>query len=68
MKGLDMAITLAVLRQQIRERKQALGITEAEIRAARNAGLRRSPEKRAFLARIQARARAAGQTPVPAEY
>jgi hypothetical protein len=63
-----VAITLAALRAQIREKKQALGITEADIRAARNAGHRRSPEKRELLARIQARVRAAGQTPVPANY
>jgi hypothetical protein len=63
-----VAVKLSELKERVAARKAALGITDADIEAARNSGLRRTPEKREFLARIAARARAAGQTPVPANY
>ncbi len=50
----------------VEARKRALGVTDAEILAARNDGGRRTPAKRAMLARIRARARAAGKDPLPA--
>ncbi len=49
-------------------RKAELGITEAEIAAARNSGANRTPEKRELLARIAERAKRAGKTPLPARY
>lgn len=53
-------ITLAELLAGIRERKALLGIVDTVERteAMRNNGRRRSPEKRAMLARIDERARA----------
>lgn len=48
--------------------KRAIGVQEAAFDAARNSGRRRSPEKRAFLARIQERARRAGLEPIPAKF
>jgi hypothetical protein len=62
------AIPLQDFVRAIAARKQALGITDADIAAARNGGLRRTPAKREQLARIQARARAAGLTPYPANF
>jgi len=62
------AVALQDCARQIAARKQALGITDADIAAARNSGLRRMPANREQLARIQARARAAGLTPYPAKF
>ena len=62
------AVALQDFARQIAARKQALGITDADIAAARNSGLRRMPANREQLARIQARARAAGLTPYPAKF
>jgi hypothetical protein len=59
---------LSELRARIRAKKVLLGISEAEISAARNAGLRRTQAKRDFLARIDARTRAAGQASIPSSY
>jgi hypothetical protein len=63
-----MTITLTALRKRIRAKKRLLGISEAEISATRNSGLRRTQEKRDFLARVEARAVAAGEKPVPSNY
>jgi hypothetical protein len=61
-------MSLSSLRKDIVARKAALGITEADIEAARNLGTRRTPEKRAALARIQTRARERGLSPLPANF
>ncbi len=52
----------------VAERRKALGITDCDIEAARNSGHRRTPEKRALLARIVVRAKRAGKRPLPANY
>jgi hypothetical protein len=52
----------------VAERKDSLSITERDIEAARNSGQRRTPEKRALLARIAQRAERAGKLPLPANY
>ncbi|MFC3441204.1 hypothetical protein ACFOKF_08330 [Sphingobium rhizovicinum] len=61
-----MEITLADLLTGVRERKALLGIVETAERteAMQNNGRRRSPEKRAMLARIDERSRAAGVEPM----
>jgi flagellum-specific peptidoglycan hydrolase FlgJ len=61
-------MTLQEFRKEVQARKLAAGVTDREIEAARNSGIRRTPEKRAFIARIQERAQAAGKTPLPANY
>jgi hypothetical protein len=61
-------ISLQDFARAVAARKQALGITQADIVAARNSGARRTPAKRAQLARVQARARAAGLEPYPANF
>ena len=65
-----MIITLSDLLSGIRERKAALGIVDTPERteSMRNRGTRRTPEKRAMLARIEERARAAGIEPLKAYY
>ncbi|MBK8209324.1 MAG: hypothetical protein IPK78_04520 [Rhodospirillales bacterium] len=45
------------------ERKRLLGITAEELASCRNRGARRTPEKRALLERIEARAKARGSKP-----
>jgi hypothetical protein len=54
--------------QQIDAKKRALGMTEAWVDGARNSGERRTPEKRASLARMQERARNAGVEPMVANF
>lgn len=65
-----MIISLSDLLDCIRRRKAELGIVETEERtdAMRNSGARRTPGKRAMLARIDERARDAGVTPLKARY
>ena len=62
------AISLQDFARAIEARKAELGITEARIAAARNNGTTRTDAKRAQIARIQARARAAGLEPYPANF
>jgi len=62
------AISLQAFARAVEARKAELGITDARIAAARNSGAARTDEKRAQLARIQARARAAGLEPYPAKF
>ena len=56
--------------ERVRARKAELGIVddEASIESLRNDGARRKPGKREMLAHIEARARAAGQEPLKANY
>lgn len=56
--------------KKVKRRKEELGISysPAEVEALRNKGSARTPEKRAFLTRIDARARAAGRKPVKSHY
>lgn len=63
-----MPTGLRDLRAQVREAKALLGINEDQIADARNSGANRTPEKRDFLDRINKRALAAGEAPVPANY
>lgn len=65
-----MNITLSDLLSRIRARKAELGIvdTAETTEAMRNRGTRRTREKRALLARSEARAREAGIDPVPGHY
>ena len=57
---------LAGLAQRMRER--GIVITEEMTESLRNKGLRRTPEKRELLRRIEERARAAGIEPWKAYY
>lgn len=61
-----MIVALADLLAGIRDRKALLGIVDTAERteAMRNNGRRRTPEKRAMLARIDARADAVGVKPL----
>ncbi|MGA1807574.1 hypothetical protein VHN57_18200 [Sphingobium sp. WW5] len=61
-----MIITLLEHLSRIRARKVELGIVDSPERteAMRNSGLRRTARKRAALARIAERLRAAGVTPL----
>lgn len=61
-----VTISLDDLLAGIRERKAALGIVDSPelTDAMRNSGERRTARKRAMLARIDERARAAGSCPV----
>jgi len=63
-----VAIDFDQLQDEIEARRRELGITDADDRACMNDGLARTPEKRAFLARIAERARAAGLEPFEANY
>lgn len=65
-----IAITLDELLAGIRQRKAALGIVDSQewTEAMRNSGSLRTPQKRALLARIEARAREVGVEPVPSNY
>ena len=65
---MNEAITLDDFLAAAEARKRDLGITDADIEAARNSGTRRTPEKRELLARIADRARRGGKTPLPANY
>ncbi len=55
---------------EVEARKREMGVVddEATTETLRNKGSTRTPEKRAFLARIEARAKAAGRKPVRAYY
>lgn len=63
-------ISMAAFAAEIEAKKRELGIVddEATTEALRNKGGARTPTKRAFLARIEARAKAAGRKPVRAYY
>lgn len=50
------------------ERKRLLGITVEDLRACRNRGARRTPEKRALLKRLETRAVARGSKPAFTAY
>lgn len=65
-----MIISLSDFLNGIRQRKADLGITDTPERteAMRNDGSRRTARKRAMLARIDDRARAAGVPPLKANY
>lgn len=54
--------------QQLEQRKQEQGITDADIDNCRNSGLRRTQEKRQSLASIRDRAIAHGLKPLDANY
>ncbi len=63
-------VSLTHLQKQVEARRDALGIldTPAEVEALRNKGARRTPEKRALLARIRQRALEAGVEPLKAYF
>jgi hypothetical protein len=52
---------------KMQARKAELGLVE-DTEALRNSGEQRSPEKRRFLKSIEARAKAAGKTPVKGNF
>jgi hypothetical protein len=61
---------MATFAAEVEARKHELGFVddEATTEALRNKGSTRTPAKRAFLVRIEARAEAAGRKPVRAYY
>lgn len=63
-------ITMSDLRARVQAAKCRIGWTddEAQIAALRNSGQNRTAAKRALLAEIEERARAAGLDPVPSNY
>lgn len=63
-------ITFAALRDQVERNKAAIGWVDddASAETLRNRGLERTPAKRKFLARIEARAKTAGRKPVVSNY
>jgi hypothetical protein len=63
-------ITFAALRDQIERKKAAIGWVddEANTAALRNSGIARTQAKREFLARIEARAKAAGRNAPHSNY
>ena len=63
-------ITMADLHRHVEEVKQRIGWVddEASAEALRNKGFHRTPEKRELLARIEARARRAGKSPIKSYY
>lgn len=63
-------ITFAALRDQVERKKAAIGWVddEASTDALRNIGTRRTPAKREFLSRIEARATAAGRKVIPSKF
>lgn len=63
-------ISMAKLRDHVETKKREIGWVDddASTDALRNKGGNRSPEKRAFLARIDARAIAAGKKPTRSYY
>lgn len=62
-----MIVTILEHLERIRARKAEQGIVDSPERteAMRNSGLRRTARKRAILARISERSRAAGVVPTP---
>lgn len=54
--------------EQVKQRKQELGITDEMIEQLRNSGTRRTQEKRELLARIQQRCRDLGLDPYKANF
>ena len=64
MQQLDFTIMI----QMVQARRDELGITEADDKACRNSGLRRTPEKRDLLQRIANRCHEAGFKPFEANY
>jgi hypothetical protein len=58
-------MTIQQITALIQARKRDLGITDEQIERARNSGERRTPEKRAILARQRKRATLAGLEPFP---
>lgn len=65
---MDEEIDFDELQKRVAARKLELGITDADDDMFRNSGIRRTPEKRAFLARIAERCRQAGIEPLKANY
>jgi hypothetical protein len=63
-------ISMATFAAEIEARKLELGFVDDEptTEALRNKGSTRTPEKRAFLARLERRAIAAGDEPVRSYY
>ena len=63
-------ISMAELRNHVETKKREIGWVDDDVStdALRNKGGNRSPEKRAFLARIDARAIAAGKKPTRSYY
>ena len=63
-------VNLGDLLERTRKRKLELGLAETPdgTEAMRNKGARRTPEKRELLRRTEARAKAAGVTPVKSHY
>lgn len=63
-------ISMAAFAAEVEARKRELGYVDDDTttEALRNKGTTRTPEKRAFLARIAKRAFAAGREPVRAYY
>lgn len=61
-------VPLQVFVQGVEARKRAAGITNEMISGARNSGERRTPQKRALLARTRERAIKAGLQPLPARF
>lgn len=63
-------ISMAAFAAEVEARKRELGFVddEATTEVLRNKGSTRTPEKRAFLARIAKRATAAGEDPVRSYY
>jgi hypothetical protein len=54
--------------EAIEAHKRHQGITDERVERARNTGERRTPQKRASLARMRERALSAGLEPYPANY
>lgn len=63
-------ISMAKLREHVEAKKREIGWVDDDTStdALRNKGGNRSPEKRAFLARVDARAIAAGKKPTRSYY
>lgn len=63
-------ISMAAFAAEVEARKRELGLVddEATTEALRNKGTARTPEKRAFQARMASRAKAAGEESVRAYY
>lgn len=68
--GIMKTISMADFTAQIEARKREIGMVDdaTTTEAMRNKGGNRTPKKRAFLSRIDGRAKAAGKTPVRAYY
>jgi hypothetical protein len=61
-------MTVQEVTDRIQAKKRDLNITDDRIERVRNSGERRTPEKRAILARQKERATLAGLDPYPANY